>query len=93
MIVNFVANTVRYLFQTIPVERLVKGKFQDNFEFVQWFKKFFDANYQGPDPGYDPVRARGGKTDTPQNAMPRKGSGQLSRPLPAMGKLGCSYNG
>ncbi|KAF3850159.1 hypothetical protein F7725_019878 [Dissostichus mawsoni] len=25
----------------IPVERLVKGKFQDNFEFLQWFKKFF----------------------------------------------------
>lgn len=33
-------------FQVIPVERLIKGKFQDNFEFVQWFKKFFDANYQ-----------------------------------------------
>ena len=37
-----------YIFtiQVIPVERLIKGKFQDNFEFVQWFKKFFDANYQ-----------------------------------------------
>ena len=23
----------------IPVERLVKGRFQDNFEFGQWFKK------------------------------------------------------
>ena len=33
-------------FKVIPVERLIKGKFQDNFEFVQWFKKFFDANYQ-----------------------------------------------
>ena len=31
----------------IPVDRLVKGRFQDNFEFIQWFKKFFDANYQG----------------------------------------------
>ncbi|OPL33526.1 dihydropyrimidinase-related 5-like protein, partial [Mytilus galloprovincialis] len=28
----------------IPVERLVKGRFQDNFEFVQWFKLYFDAN-------------------------------------------------
>ena len=37
----------------------MKGKFQDNFEFAQWFKKFFDANY---DLGieYDPVAARGG---------------------------------
>lgn len=43
----------------IPVDKLVKGKFQDNFEFAQWFKKFFDANY---DLGieYDPVAARGG---------------------------------
>ena len=25
------------------------SRFQDNFEFVQWFKKFFDANYDGTD--------------------------------------------
>ncbi|XP_036387735.1 microtubule-associated protein RP/EB family member 1-like [Megalops cyprinoides] len=31
--------------KVIPVDRLVKGKFQDNFEFVQWFRKFFDANF------------------------------------------------
>ncbi|XP_069136853.1 microtubule-associated protein RP/EB family member 1-like [Argopecten irradians] len=28
----------------IPVARLVKGKFQDNYDFLVWFKKFFDAN-------------------------------------------------
>lgn len=33
--------------KVIPVERLIKGRFQDNFEFVQWFKKFFDANWTG----------------------------------------------
>ncbi|XP_059907242.1 microtubule-associated protein RP/EB family member 3-like isoform X1 [Gadus macrocephalus] len=43
----------------IPVEKLVKGKFQDNFEFVQWFKKFFDANYDGKE--YDPLQARQGQ--------------------------------
>jgi len=42
------------------VEKLVKGRFQDNFEFVQWFKKFFDANYDGRE--YDPVSARGGES-------------------------------
>ncbi|KAJ3589388.1 hypothetical protein NHX12_010233 [Muraenolepis orangiensis] len=47
----------------IPVDKLVKGKFQDNFEFVQWFKKFFDANYDGQE--YDPLLARQG-----QDAMP-----------------------
>lgn len=43
----------------IPVERLVKGRFQDNFEFVQWFKKFFDANYDGSE--YDPLLVRQGE--------------------------------
>ncbi|XP_077096137.1 microtubule-associated protein RP/EB family member 3a isoform X1 [Siphateles boraxobius] len=47
----------------IPVERLVKGKFQDNFEFVQWFKKFFDANYDGKE--YDPLQARQGQDMAP----------------------------
>ncbi|ROL47232.1 Microtubule-associated protein RP/EB family member 3 [Anabarilius grahami] len=47
----------------IPVEKLVKGKFQDNFEFVQWFKKLFDANYDGKE--YDPQLARQGQDITP----------------------------
>ncbi|XP_043644896.1 microtubule-associated protein RP/EB family member 1 isoform X2 [Drosophila teissieri] len=42
----------------IPVDKLIKGRFQDNFEFLQWFKKFFDANYDGRE--YDPVTQRGG---------------------------------
>jgi len=46
--------------QSIEVDKLVKAKFQDNFEFLQWFKKFFDANYSGDD-DYDPVKARGGQ--------------------------------
>jgi len=45
--------------QIIPVEKLSKGRFQDNFEFVQWFKKFFDANYDLHD--YDAVTARAGE--------------------------------
>ena len=47
-------------FQSVEVDKLVKAKFQDNFEFLQWFKKFFDANYSG-DGDYDPVKARGGQ--------------------------------
>lgn len=47
---------VLILFQIIPIDKLVKGRFQDNFEFLQWFKKFFDANYAGQH--YDPVEAR-----------------------------------
>lgn len=42
----------------VPVDKLIKGRFQDNFEFIQWFKKFFDANYDGSD--YDAAGMRGG---------------------------------
>lgn len=42
--------------KAVPIDRLVKGRFQDNFEFVQWFKKFFDVNYDGKE--YDPQDAR-----------------------------------
>merc|ERR1719250_217919 len=40
-----------------PVDRLVKGRFQDDFEFIQWFKKFFDVNYDGSE--YDAYEMRG----------------------------------
>ncbi|XP_045501816.1 microtubule-associated protein RP/EB family member 1 isoform X2 [Colias croceus] len=43
--------------KVIPVDKLIKGRFQDNFEFLQWFKKFFDANYDGRE--YDAFEARG----------------------------------
>ncbi|SPP73038.1 blast:Microtubule-associated protein RP/EB family member 1 [Drosophila guanche] len=42
----------------IPIDKLIKGRFQDNFEFLQWFKKFFDANYDGKD--YDASVVREG---------------------------------
>ncbi|KAK9703139.1 Calponin homology (CH) domain [Popillia japonica] len=44
--------------KVIPVDKLIKGRFQDNFEFLQWFKKFFDANYDGRE--YEALEARGG---------------------------------
>merc|ERR1719433_1722032 len=44
----------------VPVDKLIKGRFQDNFEFVQWFKKFFDANYDGAP--YDANAARGNQS-------------------------------
>ncbi|KAI8388338.1 calponin homology domain-containing protein [Radiomyces spectabilis] len=31
----------------IPVDRLMKCKFQDNLEFMQWLKRFWDQNYPG----------------------------------------------
>jgi len=55
----------------VSVDRLVKGKFQDNFEFLQWFKKFFDANYGGQE--YDALDMRGGEEVGSANKPPTKG--------------------
>jgi len=44
--------------QAVDVDKLSKQKFQDNFEFLQWYKKFFDANYSGYE--YNALEARGG---------------------------------
>jgi len=30
--------------QDVPINLLIKGKYQDNYEFAQWFKKFYDTN-------------------------------------------------
>ncbi|CAJ1078392.1 microtubule-associated protein RP/EB family member 3-like isoform X2 [Xyrichtys novacula] len=65
----------------IPVERLVKGKFQDNFEFLQWFKKFFDANYDGKE--YDPIMIRQGQEGTPPpNQGPMRTSPTAPKSVP-----------
>ncbi|XP_045551438.1 microtubule-associated protein RP/EB family member 3 isoform X2 [Salmo salar] len=66
----------------IPVERLVKGRFQDNFEFIQWFKKFFDANYDGKE--YDPVATRQGQEGTPlPNPGPQRTSPTVTKTAPS----------
>jgi len=64
--------------KVVPVDRLVKGKFQDNFEFLQWFKKFFDANYGGQD--YDALDMRGGEEvgSSGKPARPMGGSRQAA---------------
>lgn len=60
----------------IPIDRLIKGRFQDNFEFLQWFKKFFDANYDGRE--YD---AMGARENAPMGLG--AGSGKVASSLPA----------
>ena len=87
--------------KVVPVDRLVKGKFQDNFEFLQWFKKFFDANYGGQE--YDALGMRGGEevgsgmkgarpngnsTGKPTSGMPNKRSPAL-RPTASAVRQAC----
>ncbi|KAI6179740.1 EBF3-S protein [Aphelenchoides besseyi] len=40
----------------VQVQTLMKAKFQDNFEFLQWFRRFYDNNNAGYE--YDPLAAR-----------------------------------
>ncbi|CDS08345.1 hypothetical protein LRAMOSA02293 [Lichtheimia ramosa] len=42
--------------KVIPVERLMKCKLQDNLEFMQWLKPFWEQNYPGGE--YDAVGRR-----------------------------------
>lgn len=38
---------------------MIKAKYQDNLEFCQWLKAFFEKNYSGEP--YDALNRRGGK--------------------------------
>lgn len=42
----------------IPVDKLMKCKFQDNLEFMQWVKRFWDQNFPGGN--YDATQRRRG---------------------------------
>ncbi|KAG6836148.1 hypothetical protein H0H93_010917 [Arthromyces matolae] len=72
----------------IPVEKLVKCKMQDNLEFLQWMKRFWDTNYGGQ--GYDAVgRREGSVVDVPATIAPLStGGGGSGRGSGAGGNLG-----
>ncbi|KAI8625643.1 microtubule associated protein [Xylariaceae sp. FL1651] len=57
----------------IPVEALTKCKMQDNLEFLQWTKRFWDQYYPGGD--YDAVARRKGNTLPPTGPGPRVTTG------------------
>ena len=54
----------------VPVESLVKCKMQDNLEFLQWTKRYWDQYYPGGD--YDAVARRkgAGAATAPPTAAP-----------------------
>uniref|UniRef100_W5MEM5 DNA (cytosine-5-)-methyltransferase n=1 Tax=Lepisosteus oculatus TaxID=7918 RepID=W5MEM5_LEPOC len=54
--------------KVIPVDELVKGAFQINFQFLKWFKKFFDANFYGQI--YNALTAREGQIVLPVTEKP-----------------------
>jgi len=60
--------------RTIPVEQLIKCKMQDNLEFLQWSKRYWDQYFPGGD--YDAVaRRRGSGAPPPSSAPAQRTSG------------------
>lgn len=60
--------TLTHKQQPIPVTALVKCKMQDNLEFCQWFKKFWDEHFPGGE--YDAVGRRSGAGGVGVTAAP-----------------------
>ncbi|KAB8343078.1 hypothetical protein FH972_022672 [Carpinus fangiana] len=56
----------------VPVEALIKCKMQDNLEFLQWTKRYWDQHFPGID--YDPTSRRKGS-----GAPPATGGGGFAR--------------
>jgi RP/EB family microtubule-associated protein len=65
----------------IDVPKLIKGKYQDNLEFLQWIKRYFDLHFAGDK--YDAVeRRRECKAAYEGDSKPSIGV-QEARPAPA----------
>ncbi|OAP59652.1 hypothetical protein AYL99_06950 [Fonsecaea erecta] len=81
--------------RTVPVEQLVKCKMQDNLEFLQWSKRFWDQYFPGHE--YDAVARRKSapaapaaaatsatapRTSTGSSTTRKTGTTPVSRPTP-----------
>lgn len=75
----------------IPVDMLIRAKYQDNLEMMQWMKAMSDREGAGVR-DYDPVRARQG-TSLPPWAKPIGGAvGGVARADTPVEKENCSTN-
>merc|ERR1719174_3481111 len=64
----------------IEVDKLIRGKYQDNLEMFQWIKSYYENRSQGGD--YDPLARRFGDT-LPDWAAPGGGPPAPVRQAPA----------
>lgn len=65
--------------KVVPVERLMKLKFQDNLEFLQWMKKYWDAHFPGGN--YDAEGRRKGSVGMKKSASGSRSIASTSAPL------------
>ncbi|KAK7451175.1 microtubule integrity protein mal3 [Stygiomarasmius scandens] len=77
------AFTSKKVDKPIPIERLVKCRMQDNLEFLQWMKRYWDQTYHQANE-YDPLARRGGTNISMGGAPPPKsGSKSNARLAPS----------
>merc|ERR1712087_1032352 len=90
----------------IPVQRLIKARYQDNLEFLQWMYKYARDTYNGDpdDPTYDALgrrsKSKGGRdyTGSSNNSrarrkQPRGGNGKENRSRPTSAAMQRGGNG
>ncbi len=66
----------------VDVDKLIRAKYQDNLEFMQWLKAFFDQTAPRFREGYDPVATRAkGKGGKAANQIFRKNARQFGSKL------------
>ncbi|KAI5370671.1 putative microtubule-associated protein RP/EB [Septoria linicola] len=71
---KILSNTFRkhHIDRPLPTEQLVKCKMQDNLEFLQWTKRYWDQYYPGGD--YDAVGRRKGAAAGAAPTLPPSGA-------------------
>jgi len=86
------AFTAQGIQKYVDVTKLVKAKYQDNLEFFQWFKSWFDSKYGGAG-DYDPkarreasIKAKGGKLPAPSIAASKPAQSKVAKAPAAIPK-------
>lgn len=87
--------------RTIPVQQLIKCKMQDNLEFLQWTKRFWDQYFPGGD--YDALARRkgapggaaagGAGTSSMRSSTTKRPTGTTTAAAPRARPLGSSVSG
>lgn len=89
---KILSNTFRkhHIDRPLPTEQLVKCKMQDNLEFLQWTKRYWDQYYPGGE--YDAVGRRKGVAGAAPTLPPssRSSAGTGATRKPAVGGAGAT---
>ncbi|GAB5358910.1 hypothetical protein AAMO2058_000499400 [Amorphochlora amoebiformis] len=69
--------------KVVPVQKLIKAKYQDNLEFLQWMHQFFQCNYNGEEYDPDVRRAKSKGVAKMKRVQKENNAGALNKPRKA----------